>query len=117
MDTDKWVFDDSRMEGESDARRLPFQISCLVEETASVHRGLNACLQVSRSFLTSVSSSVGSMDVLIPTNRLRGGRICLTLPGKINRLSRSVSGVGHLIERVRLSALHMIDRPLCDTRS
>ena len=30
-------------ERESDARRFPFQVSCPVEETASVHRGLDAC--------------------------------------------------------------------------
>ena len=31
------------MERESDTRRFPFQISCLVEETAGVHRGLDVC--------------------------------------------------------------------------
>ena len=31
------------MERESDVQRFPFQISRLVEETASVHRGLGGC--------------------------------------------------------------------------
>ena len=69
------------MERESDVQRFPFQISCPVEETASVHRGLG------RFHDPSGPACGRRVDVLIPTNHLRGDGICLTLRGKINRLA------------------------------
>ena len=99
------------MERESDAGRFPFQISRLVEETAGVHVG---------RFRTLPNQHVVEVldQWMFPFRRITCAGVGYTeSSGKINRLAGSVSGVRHVIQRVRLSTLHMIDRPLCDTRS